>query len=196
MRFTKVMNRNILFIALAATLISFDLPTGWFKAGSKPKSYEMSVDKGSGHDGKNAVTIRSIEEKIDGFGTVMQKSPADNYLGKRVRMSGYLKTKNVEGWAGLWLRVDQKGLSHPAGFDNMRNGKQDRSVRGNRSWKKYEIVLDVPSGATALAYGALIHGTGQIWFDDIRFEITDSSSATTGRDWEEYQGPANLDFEK
>lgn len=28
--------------------IGIDLPTGWFKAGGKPDSYDMGIDKGAG----------------------------------------------------------------------------------------------------------------------------------------------------
>ncbi len=55
---------------------TFDLPTSWFRAGSDPKSYDMGVDKTAGKDGKHAATIKSIEKKINGFGTLMQSVPS------------------------------------------------------------------------------------------------------------------------
>ncbi|MGV3587354.1 MAG: hypothetical protein ACO1OF_10150 [Adhaeribacter sp.] len=158
------------------TLISFDLPEGWGQAGSKPNSYEMGIAKGAGHDGKNAATIKSIEKDIDGFGTLMQSSSPEEYLGKRVKMSGYVKSENVTKRAGLWLRVDQAGSNQALSFDNMHN----RSIKGTTGWKKYEVVLDVPENASNLAYGALLNGTGQIWFDNLTFEIVDKSVKTTG----------------
>lgn len=41
-----------------------------------------------------------------GLGTLMQQISAQNYVGKRVRFSGFVKTKEVEGWCGLWFRID------------------------------------------------------------------------------------------
>ena len=70
----------------------------------------------------------------------------------------------------------------------------DRPVTGTTDWKKYEIVLDVPVNASKLAYGAVLAGTGQIWFDNINFEMVDSTIATTGR--KENKEPVNLNFEK
>lgn len=63
-------------------VFSFDVPKGWIKAGSEPKKYEMSLEKGAGQDGKNAATIKSIDKKISGFGTLMQNCLPDKYLGK------------------------------------------------------------------------------------------------------------------
>ena len=185
----------LLLITTSILLVAFDLPQGWIRAGSKYKSYDMGVDPGSGRDGKNAATIKSIDKKINGFGTLMQSSSPANYLGKRVRMSGYMKTMDVANWAGLWFRIDQKDSDKRLGFDNMRNGKVDRSIKGTTDWTRYEIVLDVPVNAHNLAYGALLNGTGQIWFDDIRFEIVDSTIATTGKPLQQVE-PSNLDFEK
>lgn len=186
-------------IAMAFTLLSFDQPTGWFIAGSDPKKYDMGIDKGAGQDGKNAATIKSTAKKIKGFGTLMQNCLPDNYLGKRVRMTGLVKTKDVSNWAGLWFRIDEKGSNSSLGFDNMKDGKKDRSIKGTTDWTKYEIVLDVPLNSSNLAYGALLVGTGQIWFDNIKFEVVDNTVPTTGKGdeaWMPPKEPVNLDFEE
>lgn len=184
-----------IFILVSFSLFSFDLPKSWFIAGSEPKKYEMGIDKGAGRDGKNAATIQSKDKKINGFGTLMQDCLPDNYLGKRIRMSGFIKSKDVDDKAGFWLRVDQSHSNDPLSFDNMLN----RPIKGTTEWKKYEIVLDVPVNAINIAYGALLVGTGQIWFDEITFEIVDNSIPTTGRGKENLmpsKEPLNLDFEK
>ena len=193
---TKKILKSVLLIVITIALFSFNLPTGWLKLGSKPASYEMGIDKGTGQEGKNAATIKSIDKTIDGFGTLMQESKPDKYLGKRVRLSGYIKSENVAGWAGLWFRVDQAGSQQALSFDNM----QDRAVKGTTGWAKYEIVLDVPSNASMLAYGALLSGTGQIWFDNLTFEVVDNSVKSTsslkGNESMIQNEPTNLDFEK
>jgi hypothetical protein len=184
----------ISFIFIAAALIAFELPEGWRIAGSKPKSYLMSVEKNAGHDGKNAAMIKSVDKEIDGFGTLMQTCSPDKYSGSRIRMSGYIKSKDVKGYAGLWLRVDQAESKEPLSFDNM----SSRPVKGTTDWKKYEIVLDVPVNSSKLAYGALLSGTGQILFDNINFEIVDSTISVTGQinNKKMIQPPSNLDFSK
>lgn len=164
------------------------LPTGWYRAGSQPTSYQMIIDSSVGQDGKNVLTIKSIEKSIDGFGTLMQSFLPTKYLNKRIRMTGYMKSQDVKGWAGFWLRVDQPNSKKSLSFDNM----HDRAVKGTTDWKKYEIVLDVPENASNIAFGALLNNTGQIWFEKLDFEIVDKSVPTTGRKKDE----PNLDFEK
>lgn len=187
---TKKNISGVLFIGMTATLLSFELPEGWFKAGSKPTSYDMGIDKGAGKDGKDVATIKSIDKKIDGFGTLMQTSSPQKYLGQRVRMTGFMKSKDVKENAGLWFRVDLANSKKSLAFDNM----WDRPITGTTDWMKYEIVLDVPNNASKIAYGALLAGTGQIWFANLNFTIVDSTIATTGR--KENKEPVNLNFEK
>jgi hypothetical protein len=90
MKVIKKILAAALCFTITASLLSFDLPSAWFKAGSDMDSYDMGVDKGAGQDGKNAATIKSNKDKIKGFGTLMQNALPDNYLGKRVRMSAML----------------------------------------------------------------------------------------------------------
>jgi hypothetical protein len=165
---------------------------GWRNAGNEATSYKMGIEEGAGRAGNPAATIKSIENNIKGFGTLMQSCLPGKFLGKRVRMSGFMKSVDVKGWAGFWLRVDPK-----LGFDNMKNGKKDISVTGTTDWKNFEIVLDVPQNATNLSYGALLSGTGQIWFENIAFEIVDNSVEITGKDlWLPNQEPEDLLFEQ
>ena len=180
----------ILLLALCTSLFSFDLPKGWFKAGSKPKCYDMGIDIGAGKDGKNAASVKSLKKHIDGFGTLMQSFKADKYLGKKIKMTAWMKSNEVKSWAGFWLRVDQDGSSKSLSFDNM----NDRPIKGTNDWKKCEIVLSVPSSAANIAFGALLDGTGQIWFDEINFEVVENSVPSTGKRTKEE--PINLNFDK
>ncbi len=199
-KYVVMKNQRINFITLILAVIifsSYDLPEKWFKAGSKPKSYHMGIDKGAGYHGNNAATIKSNEKKIDGFGTLMQQFKPGKFANNRVKMTGYAKTESVIKSCGLWLRVDQIGTSRPISFDNM----ADRPILGTTTWTKYEIVLDVPANASLIAFGALLEGTGQIWFDNISFEIVDNSVPVTGKINNASQSaiseePLNLDFDE
>ncbi len=187
---------SFLLILSALTLSSFDEAKDWFAAGSMPDAYKMGIDEVKGPDGNYAATIKSVPRKVFGFGTYMQQSKPDQYFGKRVRMSAYIKAEKVKRWAGLWFRVDGKiGEKTELSFDNMGN----RPITGTTDWKKYEIVLDVPVGANNLAYGVLLDGTGQVWFDKICFEEVDNTvPATSQYNWygrNALPTPSNLNFE-
>ena len=110
--------------------------TNWMKRGSDPDKYKMSIDSTIQHNGKNVMTIKSIDQEINGFGSFMQNSKPGKYIGKRIRMTGYMKSKNVAAWAAFWLRVDQADSKQFLSFDNMNN----REIKGTTDWKKYEII--------------------------------------------------------
>jgi hypothetical protein len=139
----------------------------------------------------------------------MQQCGAKPYCGKRLRVTGYARSKDVEDWAGLWVRVD--GLEKTAvAFDNM----MKRPIKGSTDWTKYTIVLDVPEDAAVLAFGVLMAGKGQVWIDDLKFEAVGQDVEPTGLEVQPQDYPAevkdkvretvealpkepsNLDFEK
>ncbi len=171
------------------------LPKGWFAAGSDPQNYEMSVDTSVKHNGRAGAHIKSIGEKPEGFGTLMQIFKADSYRGKRVRMSAWMKSENADS-AQLWMRLDGAN-SKMLGFDNMDN----RPVKGTSDWKKYEITLDVPEETANIAFGALVAGKGEAWVDDYELEVGGKDVPTTKmltpeEEKEFPKDPANLKFEE
>ena len=105
----------------------------------------------------------------------------DTKHGLDVRLTGSLKTKEVSQWAGFWFRVDGQKKGEMLAFDNMKDGKTDRSITGTSNWKQYDLVLDVPFNAKSIIYGALLNGSGQIWFENVTLEIVNSSIPTTGK---------------
>jgi hypothetical protein len=170
----------VVLVFLIAVFFSFQTPSEWFLGGNAAKSYQMGKDI-STKDGSVVYHLKSVDSLITGFGTVMNYMDPTPYLGKRVRMTGMLKTIDVKDWSGFWLRIDEKDTRLPLGFDNMHDGRTDRSIRGTTDWNRYEIILDVPKESFKMAYGGMISGVGQIWFKDIKFEIIDKSIRITGR---------------
>lgn len=156
-------------------LLSFTLTGGWYKGGTKANAYEMDNVSGGGQNGQDAFTIKSIEAKVDGFGMLVHDNSPGFFLGKRVRMTGWMKTSNVKGWAGLYLRADKSGVGASIVTDNM----HDRPVKGTTAWKKYSLVIDVPNGCSKLVYGAMLSGTGQIWFESPVLEEVDAKVPVT-----------------
>jgi len=75
---------------------------------------------------------------------------------------------------------------------------QDRSIKGTTDWKKYEIVLDVPDGSKALAYGVVLSGNGKVWFDNLKIEEVDKSIPVTNisKELSYPKEPVNLDLEE
>jgi hypothetical protein len=156
-------------------------------AGSHPAEYTFDVDRsGAAPVG----VLRSVVAKAGGFGTIMQIIRPDNYLGKRVRLSGDAAVTDVDGWFGLWLRVDGDRQGTPLAFDNM----ESRALKGTQGWGRYEVVLDVAPEATAIAFGALLVGTGAGRLSGLRFEEVAADVPTTGQFPHMPDEPVNLDF--
>jgi hypothetical protein len=170
----------------AAAPEEYAMPSGWHKSGVEKSKYLMGIAKGAGQKGTNAATIKSIG-KVKGQGTLMQSFDPEKYLGEKVKLTGYIRSEQVVEWAGLWLRIDDSTKKSLV-FDNMVN----RPVKGTTAWTKCEIMVDVPENAANISYGALLHGSGQIWFDKLEFEIVKPAPTVEAR----LKEPTNLNFEK
>ena len=115
---------------------ALDPSTGWSARQTVEGSYEMQIQNATSGDRQNVSSIKSIEKKVEGFGNIMKSIKPDMYLGKTVRLTGYIKSENVKSWAGLWMRTDYY-KSKVLSFDNMQN----RGISGTTDWTKYEIVI-------------------------------------------------------
>jgi hypothetical protein len=163
--------------AALACLLSCHLhaaaPNGWFTAGSAPQYYSVDTDTSIAYLGKPSVRLASAVAVPSGFVTVMQSFLPDHYKGKRVRFSGFVKSNSVQGWAGLWMRIDSGYLT--AAFDNM----QGRSIQGTTDWTPYSVVLDIGQSATGINFGILLSGSGTVWLSGVRFEVVDNTVPVT-----------------
>jgi len=173
--------------------IDDQIPKGWFAAGSNPSEYEIGIDNSIFENGHSCAYIKSKAPKENEFGTLMQTISAENYLGKRLQLSGYVKSESVNGWSGIWMRIDGEN-NQQLGFDNMR----DRTIKGTTDWKKYEIVLDVPTNSKTINYGVLLGGNGKVWFDNFKLDEVDKSVQVTNLIKENKfpSQPINLNFEE
>ncbi len=167
----------------------------WIITGTAPEKYQASVDKLIYNTGTKSAAIKSIasEFEVGEFATIMQQFSAKNFLGKRVRYSGFVKTQDVVGWCGLWMRIDS-ALSAALKLDNMQN----RPIVGTTEWNHYSCVLDVPENAAIINIGVLLSGKGQAWLDNVSFQEVDCNTPTTdfvpAEVFPDY--PQNLSFEE
>ena len=185
------------FVILAAMLLrpvsstAESVPEGWYIAGSRPTDYTAGTISDAGRHGTASAYLASREEVVEGFGTLMQEFSAERFLGKRVRMTGFVRAESVEGRAGLWMRVDGTDRASLS-FDNM----QDQPIRGTLPWQRYEIVLDVPAESSSIAFGVLLWGTGTVYVDDFAFEEVGPTVEATGIAKTLSATPVNLAFEQ
>ncbi len=185
-------------LAIAAIAVGLGLtsaahaaaPYAWSIAGSAPTDYEFAMDATTAASGvKSALITAKPGARSDGFGTLMQIIAADDYRGGRWRLSGYLRTDAAKR-AQIWMRVDGPDRQILS-FDNM----DSRPVTGTTSWTQYDIVLDVPSASTDIAFGFLLIASGKVWGDSFKLEKVGATVPVTSAGPALPRAPANLDFE-
>lgn len=184
---------GLLALTVAALPVSAmaDAPKGWFVAGNNPGGYNFGKEHVADSGSAFSAFIQAKTPNATGFGTLMQYIRPDNYLGKRVRLSARLKTADADH-AQMWLRVDGEKKGESLAFYNM----DDRPVTGTTGWKRYEIVLDVPRGAVGVAFGMFLAGKGEMWADDFKLEIVDTSVPVSAAPSGLRDTPANLNFDQ
>jgi hypothetical protein len=145
---------------------------GWQSANG---NHRVGLDSTTRHGGKSAGCVQSTTDELgeEIFGGFQQLINARDYRGKRLRLAAFVKTQDVGGWSGLWMRIH--GKRSPMAFDNM----QQRPIKGTSDWNAYQVVLDVPDDAIDIALGVLQSGSGRTWIDDVSLEVVGDEVAVT-----------------
>jgi AraC-like DNA-binding protein len=167
---------------------------GWIVTGTNPMKFEAAFDNEVFFKGTKSVILKSTSTELEtgDYCTVMQQFKAKNYIGKRVRLSGFVKSRGVAGWGGLWMRIDSI-TANIVKIDNMQN----RAITGDTDWNHYSVVLDVPENSAVINIGMLLYGTGELWMDNVSVDLVSKHVPTTDVDIssELPEEPVNLSFE-
>lgn len=142
-------------------------------------AHEFGVDLGVRRTGRSGYvrSIAPVPSTENAFGALIQSISALEYRGKRLRLSGFVRTDQVTGkGAGLWMRIDSP--TRTTAFDNMIEFQ--RPLLGDVDWTKESVVLDVAPDAIGVTFGLLLSGGGVARVDDITLEVVDTSVPTTG----------------
>jgi hypothetical protein len=154
-------------LLLHSTIVSAQsggVPRGWILGGDHAQDYATGIDKDVSYLGHPCAYLKSKPSAFEGFGTLMQRFDASQFAGKRVQLSAWVKSQNVDDWAGLWMRVDSGTKS--VAFDNMQN----RAIKGTTGWQRYAVILQVPQDVTSISFGVLVNKSGTIWLNSVQFE--------------------------
>jgi hypothetical protein len=163
-------------VDVATPGVTATAPAGWWKNGKNHENYVAGEDSLQTRGGLPSSYVKSIRDASDSFGGMMQTTPAENYTGKRVRMTAWVKTEEAnDGGGHLWLRIDGQERGKTLGFDNMGS----RPIKGTTDWQEASIVLDVPQGAVSLAYGFFVSGNGKMWVSGHTISEVGSDVPTT-----------------
>lgn len=147
------------------------IPPGWAKTGANPPDYVVTVDRGIFHSGLASGQLRNRIQTTS-TGTMTQRVKADAYRGKRVRLSAWLRTQNVQSVL-FFVRVDGPGMT--IDFDNTDNAP----LPPTSDWVRRDLVVDVGATAIGVTFGIVMEGTGAAWIDDVALEVVPPATPRT-----------------
>ena len=143
-------------------------PEGWTgiqHAG--PLSYTFKLDTAVHHDGERSLRIDNVGPEP--YGAVFQQLRADALRGKTVRLSAWMRTRDTgESVTGAGAVLTLQAMQ--GGATIAWNHMKDAPVRGTTDWARHEITLAIPRNADQVEVGAMLHGRGTLWLDDV--EVT------------------------
>ena len=88
------------------------------------------------------------------------------YSGKRMRVSGWVKTENADG-AALWVQCWQRT---PLSVNHVANTGEESPIFGTTEWQEVSLEFEVPERTSFLTLRCVLRGAGKAWFDDVRLE--------------------------
>ncbi|MCF8255236.1 MAG: glycogen-binding domain-containing protein [Bacteroidia bacterium] len=154
----------------AISLYSQELPVAWTKGGTLAGSYQISVEKGKGINGSQAMSIQGIGTEIYGSGLLKQSITAVNYAGKKIRFGAWVKTENVKFWTTLFVAntVDY-------GMENWNEKgesfEKEKLMSGTQDWTYIEIEKDIDYTTHYLSLGCVLFGEGKVFIDNAKIEV-------------------------
>ena len=137
-----------------------DMPGGW--QGGPPGT--VFADDKVVHGGRWSARIERRADSPETFSTISKVIPMD-FAGNSIEFRGFLRTEDVSGFVGLWMRED--GESGGVAFDNM----ESRQLKGTTEWTEYSITLPVKPEGRQLFFGVLLAGTGKARADDLQLLV-------------------------
>lgn len=112
------------------------------------------------------------------FGGIVQAVKAEGFADQRLRFSGHLKRQDSESvspvMGALWIRADDP-TGRVVAFEN----SQGKFLPSEALWTESTIIIDIPTGAENLFFGATIVGNGTVWVDGLGITIVDDSFPVT-----------------
>lgn len=189
MKNTVLLVACLLFSKL--TLKAQMLPNAWTKSGTWASSYSMKIKPNEGLNNSNALLLESIGKNIMGSGAIIQTISSSNYVGKRIKLSAYIKTENVNNFACLVL-CSQQNVANFWNNDASVSDDKKTFLKGNHTYKKIDCYLNVTDNFGNIVLGAMIKGEGKIWLDRFNLEIIENIKETGN---ELSKAPQNMEFE-
>lgn len=128
------------------------------------------IDSMQSHSGKYSMCLRADQQQ--GMCYFVQRVLVSPAGLKRYRLSGWIKTDSIkDGYTGIYYRTTNKDSSII--YYDMR----DRNLCRPTDWKHYSFDFYIDELTTRISLGAIAFGKGRAWFDDIKLESVNDTTA-------------------
>lgn len=165
-------------------------PPAWTLGGFNLGAYSGGIAPGETHLERPVFRLSNVTRE-NGHATLSQVLNAGPYRGKRLRYAGWLRTKNVDGLATIFMGSSDAHKDYLT-FNNLEHLASGGALRGSVGWSHRAIVLNVPEDAAMVNIGFTLVRGGKAWFSGLELEIVGPEVPLTAQ--EERDAPANLDF--
>jgi hypothetical protein len=153
------------------------LPRDWSING---KGYSISSDSNIHFSGRRSLMISNSDQRNEkDLADVIQYISYKTEKTKKLLISAYVKKENLVGTAELFVR-----LTNPITDDFISSGRKYVS-EGSGDWQKINVLV-ITDRDVRIRINLRHHGTGTIWFDDLKMEdITGKDTTAAAPDAKE-----------
>lgn len=146
------------------------LPGGWrLKANPSVEHYRIGLDHQVFHGGKSAGLLESQAAQFqqNHYASMVQSLDVRSHLGKRMRLSAFLKTQDVQESAYLEVNIPYLYADDAANF------RQKPGLQGSTDWKSYsvEFIVNDTMATAEIEFSVYLIGPGRVWIDDVSLEF-------------------------
>jgi hypothetical protein len=166
---------------LSAPILDFG-DTPWQANSTHPDDYRVGMTRVAGMAGAEVpVILARAGAPRDHEGGVAQSIDAAEWRGKRLRLTGRLKSLDAS-----FVQMVVHVISGPPDKETVRS-MVTSPIAGTRDWRAQEIVIDVADDARDIVYGFTLRGQGAAFGDSFSLEAV-------GRDVRLSRPPLALPF--
>jgi len=136
----------------------------WKISSSTPQDYDYGVERESNKQCTHSAYIKALKEEPRSPLTLQQFVKANDYAGRRIRLSGRLRASGVAEQANLYVSIKEMSLN---------KRRVERSIEGTKDWMSYEMTLLIPDDVYSLELGLTLHGRGQVWLQGVALAVVE-----------------------
>ena len=152
-------------------IVENSLPVNWYGTTSGDTvNYNFYLDSIHVKSGKYAAAMEFIGDSVNSQN--ISFTLPNNYDGKKITLSGYIKTENItEGYAGFAMVIMNQAMNFMNEYEIIA-GDYEMRITGTTDWEKYEITLDMnPANTRNIIFAGVLAGNGKVWLDDFKVTI-------------------------